>query len=148
MTAFRRLAIRDVVEVQPCRHSDARGWFIETYSASAFAAEGLPTDWVQDNHSMSAARGTLRGLHYQAPPAAQHKLVRVLRGAIFDVAVDIRAGSPTYGCWVGVELSADQGNQLLMPQGFAHGFMTLHFHLFPRLHWFTLDMNFHTIQRC
>ena len=125
MTAFVRQSISDLVEVRPRRHGDSRGWFMETFSASAFAAEGLPVEWVQDNHSMSARRGTLRGLHFQALPAAQHKLVRVLGGAIFDVAVDIRAGSPSFGRWVGVELSSDTGNQLFVPVGFAHGFLTL-----------------------
>lgn len=89
------------------------------------ARAGLELDFVQDNHSYSAARGVLRGLHYQRPPAAQHKLVRVSRGAIFDVAVDIRRGSPTFGHWAGIVLSAAEWNQLLVPEGFAHGFVTL-----------------------
>lgn len=125
MTGFRKLAIPDVVEITPKRHGDARGWFMETYSAAAFAEQGLATDWVQDNQSMSATRGTVRGLHFQHPPAAQAKLVRAVRGAIFDVAVDIRRDSATYGQWVGVELDAEVGNQLYVPVGFAHGFMTL-----------------------
>lgn len=125
MTEFRRLPIADVLEITPRRHGDDRGWFMETFSAGAFAAHGIERDWVQDNHSMSGRRGTVRGLHFQRPPSAQAKLVRVLRGAIFDVAVDIRAGSASFGRWVGVELSATRGNQLYVPAGFAHGFMTL-----------------------
>lgn len=125
MTAFRRLAISDVVEITPRRFGDDRGWFSEVYKRSEFEAEGIAIDWVQDNQSLSAQAGTVRGLHFQAPPFAQDKLVRVLSGAVFDVAVDIRKGSPTYGRWVGVELLAGQLNQLLVPAGFAHGFMTL-----------------------
>lgn len=125
MTRFRRLAISDVVEVLPPRQGDHRGYFSEVYKAPDFAAEGLPTDWIQDNQSLSATPGTVRGLHFQKPPTAQDKLIRVLRGAIWDVAVDIRQGSPTYGQWVGLELSAENFTQLLVPRGFAHGFMTL-----------------------
>ena len=125
MTEFRRLAIPDVIEVVPPKFGDARGFFSEVYKRSAFAAEGLDIDWVQDNQSFSVPAGTVRGLHFQAPPVAQDKLVRVLRGAIFDVAVDLRSGSSTYGQWVGLELSAERWNQLLVPIGFAHGFMTL-----------------------
>ena len=125
MTDFRPLAIPAVVEVTPRRFGDDRGWFAETFSADRCAAHGIERDWVQDNQSMSAAAGTVRGLHFQRPPAAQAKLVRVLKGAIFDVAVDLRRGSPTYGRWVGVELTAERGNQLYVPVGFAHGFMTL-----------------------
>lgn len=106
------------------RFGDARGWMCETYKESAFAEAGLPTGWVQDNHSFSAMQGTLRGLHYQAPPYAQDKLVRCTRGAIWDVAVDVRRGSPQYGHWVGVELTAENGRQLLVPKGFLHGFVT------------------------
>ena len=120
-----RLAIGDLVEVQPARHGDARGYFSEIFKRSAFEAEGIRIDWIQDNQAFSAEAGTVRGLHFQRPPHAQDKLIRALRGAIFDVAVDIRDGSPTYGRWVGVELSAEQGNQLLVPAGFAHGYMTL-----------------------
>jgi dTDP-4-dehydrorhamnose 3,5-epimerase len=114
-----------VVVLTPRRHGDARGWFAETFSARAMAAAGLPVDFVQDNHSFSAAAGTLRGLHFQRPPHAQAKLVRCTRGAIRDVAVDIRRGSPTLGAWVAVELSAQNGRQLLVPEGFLHGFVTL-----------------------
>ena len=125
MTVFRRLEIPDVVEVLPPRHGDHRGFFSEVYKQPDFATEGLPTDWIQDNQSLSATPGTVRGLHFQKPPTAQDKLIRVLRGAIWDVAVDIRRGSPTYGRWVAIELSAENFKQLLVPKGFAHGFMTL-----------------------
>jgi dTDP-4-dehydrorhamnose 3,5-epimerase len=125
MTGFRRLAIADVVEITPPKFGDHRGFFSEVFKRSAFEAEGVHVDWVQDNQSFSAEKGTVRGLHFQAPPFAQAKLVRVLRGAIFDVAVDIRKGSPSYGQWVGCEISAEKWNQLFVPAGFAHGFMTL-----------------------
>lgn len=118
-------ALPDVLALTPRRFGDARGWFTETWSAAAMAAAGLDLPWVQDNHSFSAAKGTLRGLHYQSPPRAQDKLVRCSRGAILDVAVDIRRGSPSYGRWVGVELSAENGRQLFVPKGFLHGFLTL-----------------------
>lgn len=109
----------------PRRFGDARGWFSETWNRAKLAAKGIEIDFCQDNHSLSEAQGTLRGLHFQAPPFAQAKLVRCLRGRIFDVAVDIRRGSPTFGKWVGLELSAENGKQLLIPAGFAHGFLTL-----------------------
>ncbi|MEP9357635.1 dTDP-4-dehydrorhamnose 3,5-epimerase [Sphingomonas sp. KR3-1] len=125
MTGFRRLAIPDIVEVTPAKFGDHRGFFSEVYKRSAFEAEGIHIDWIQDNQSFSAERGTIRGLHFQLPPVAQDKLVRVLRGSIYDVAVDIRKGSPTFGKWVGCELSAEKWNQLLVPVGFAHCFMTL-----------------------
>ena len=111
--------------VTPRRFGDHRGFFAETYSRRVLAQAGITMEFVQDNHSLSATPGTVRGLHFQAPPAAQDKLVRCGRGALFDVAVDIRAGSPTYGQWTGAELSADNGCQLFVPAGFAHGFMTL-----------------------
>jgi dTDP-4-dehydrorhamnose 3,5-epimerase len=114
-----------VVVLVPRRFGDARGWFSETWSRPRLAEAGIDLDFVQDNHSFSAIPGTLRGLHYQAPPRAQDKLVRCTRGAIFDVAVDIRRGSPTYGQWTGVELTAEGGAQLLVPKGFLHGFVTL-----------------------
>ncbi len=107
------------------RHGDDRGWFAETYSQRAFAARGLSETYVQDNHSLSRQAGVVRGLHFQTPPHGQAKLVRCVRGSIFDVAVDVRRGSPTYGRWVGAVLSADNGDQLAIPVGFAHGFMTL-----------------------
>ncbi|OYW41652.1 MAG: dTDP-4-dehydrorhamnose 3,5-epimerase [Rhodobacterales bacterium 12-64-8] len=117
--------LADVLILTPRRFGDARGWFMETWSTGAMAAAGLTMPWVQDNQSYSATKGTLRGLHFQAPPRAQDKLVRCSRGTILDVAVDIRVGSPSYGRWVGVELSADNGRQLLVPKGFLHGFLTL-----------------------
>jgi dTDP-4-dehydrorhamnose 3,5-epimerase len=107
------------------RHADKRGFFGETYSRNRYSEMGIDVEFVQDNHSLSHAVGTLRGLHFQAPPSAQEKLVRCGRGAIFDVAVDIRRGSPTYGKWEGYELSAENGHQLYVPVGFAHGFVTL-----------------------
>lgn len=117
--------IEGVVVVTPKRHGDARGFFSETWNAAALAARGYAWSFVQDNQSLSAQRGTLRGLHYQAPPHAQAKLVRCGRGAVWDVAVDVRPGSPTYGQWVGAELSAENGRQLYIPEGFLHGFSTL-----------------------
>ena len=113
-----------VVILTPQRFGDARGWFSETWNAARMVAVGLGLDFVQDNHSMSAEVGTLRGLHYQRPPHAQDKLVRCTRGAIFDVAVDFRVGSASYGKWVGVDLTAENGRQLLVPKGFLHGFVT------------------------
>jgi dTDP-4-dehydrorhamnose 3,5-epimerase len=107
------------------RISDSRGWFSETYSERAFAEYGVTCRFVQDNQSYSARRGTIRGLHFQVPPKAQAKLVRVMRGRILDVAVDLRRGSPTYGGFVASELSAENGRQLYVPVGFAHGFCTL-----------------------
>ena len=113
-----------VLILTPARFGDHRGFFSESYSARALAEHGITTEFVQDNHSLSMTRGTIRGLHYQAPPHAQAKLVRCGRGALFDVAVDIRKGSPTCGQWFGVELSFENGKQLLVPAGFAHGFVT------------------------
>jgi dTDP-4-dehydrorhamnose 3,5-epimerase len=115
-------AVRLVV---PVRHGDARGWFCETYRADVLGKAGIDDHFVQDNQSFSAPEGTVRGLHFQAPPAAQGKLVRVLAGAILDVAVDIRRGSPSYGRHVAVRLDAEAGHQLYVPVGFAHGFCTL-----------------------
>ena len=109
----------------PQRFSDRRGFFAETYSRQKYLEMGIDVEFVQDNHSLSRDVETLRGLHFQAPPHAQGKLVRSGRGALFDVAVDIRRGSPTYGQWVGYELSAKNGHQLYVPMGFAHGFVTL-----------------------
>ena len=107
------------------RHGDRRGFFAETYSRRKYSELGIEDEFVQDNHSLSREVGTLRGLHFQAPPHAQAKLVRCGRGALFDVAVDIRRGSPTYGQWQGYELTAKNGEQLYIPVGFAHGFVTL-----------------------
>lgn len=118
-------ALPDVKIVTPRRFGDHRGFFCETWSRKAFAEAGIDLDFVQDNHSLSAAAGTLRGLHFQSPPAAQDKLVRCTRGRIRDVAVDIRRSSGTFGKHVAVELSAENGRQLLVPAGFAHGFVTL-----------------------
>ncbi|MVS97927.1 dTDP-4-dehydrorhamnose 3,5-epimerase [Devosia marina] len=125
MVKVRRLDIPDVLEIVPAKFGDDRGFFSETYNADKFAAAGIDLVFVQDNHSYSAAKGVLRGLHYQLPPHAQDKLVRVVKGAIFDVAVDIRRSSPTFGKWVGLEVSAAKWNQILVPRGFAHGFVTL-----------------------
>ena len=119
------LAIADVKLITPKRFSDARGWFSETYNARAYAAAGIDCAFVQDNHSYSARQWTLRGLHYQAPPHAQAKLVRALAGTILDVAVDARKSSPTFGQWVKAEISAENGTQIFVPAGFLHGFLTL-----------------------
>ena len=121
----RPLAIPDVLLLQPDVHEDERGYLSETYNRRDFAEVGIRVDFVQDNQSFSRQAGTIRGLHYQAPPRAQAKLVRVLRGRILDVAVDIRKGSPTFGQHVAVELSAENRLQLFIPEGFAHGFCTL-----------------------
>ena len=122
---FKRLAIPDVVLVKPKRHGDARGYFEETFRANAYEAVGIRGPYVQDNHAYSAQKGVLRGLHYQLPPAAQAKLVRCTHGAVFDVAVDLRRSSPTFGHYVSAELSAQNGHQLYVPVGFAHGYLTL-----------------------
>jgi dTDP-4-dehydrorhamnose 3,5-epimerase len=111
--------------IEPVVFGDHRGWFMETYSEEIFREHGVSLNFVQDNHSYSAAKGTLRGLHYQLNPKAQTKLVRCTRGSIYDVAVDVRKGSPTFGQWFGIELSAENKKQLFIPKGFAHGFMTL-----------------------
>ena len=116
--------------VTPRKHGDTRGFFSEVYSKAVLESVGLHLEFVQDNHSFSAAVGTLRGLHFQAPPFAQHKLLRVGRGRILDVAVDIRRSAPTFGRFVAVELSAENWRQLLVPIGFAHGFVTLLCHVF------------------
>lgn len=118
-------ALPGVILLTPRRFGDTRGWFMETWSRRDLAENDVDIDFVQDNHSFSAQEGTLRGLHYQAPPHAQDKLVRCTRGAIYDVAVDIRRGSVSYGQWVGVELSSENGRELLIPKGFLHGFVTL-----------------------
>lgn len=125
MLEVRPLELAGLLEVRPPRFEDDRGFFSETWNAGTWAEAGIDLEFVQDNHSLSRRRGVLRGLHFQAPPAAQDKLIRVTRGAAFDVAVDIRAGSPTFGRWAGTVLSAAAWNQLLVPRGFAHGFLTL-----------------------
>ena len=125
MIDVRQTGLEGVVEIMPSKFGDSRGFFSEVYNANDFRDAGIDLVFVRDNHSLSAQRGVLRGLHYQLPPRAQDKLVRVVRGAIFDVAVDIRRSSPTFGRWVGVELSAERWNQLFVPKGFAHGFVTL-----------------------
>ena len=122
---FTETDIADVIEIRPKRFGDDRGWFSETYRRDLFTAAGIDLEFVQDNESFSAPVGTLRGLHYQLAPVAQDKLVRVVRGSILDVAVDIREGSPTFGQHVTCELSAAASNQLFVPAGFAHGFLTL-----------------------
>ena len=119
------LPISDILLLEPERHRDERGFFSETYNKRALAERGIELDVVQDNHSLSVEKGTVRGLHFQCPPFAQAKLVRVVRGAILDVAVDIRTGSPTYGRHVHTALSADNWRQVYVPVGFAHGFCTL-----------------------
>jgi dTDP-4-dehydrorhamnose 3,5-epimerase len=116
-------AIPDVLIIEPRVFGDARGFFMETWNAAAFTAAGLDLTFVQDNHSRSQ-KGVLRGLHFQNP-GPQGKLVRVTNGAVFDVAVDLRASSPTFGQWVGVELSAENKRMFWVPEGFAHGFLTL-----------------------
>ncbi len=125
MVEVRALGLDGVLEIIPKKFGDSRGFFSETYNREALAAHGVGLTFVQDNHSHSAAAGVLRGLHYQLPPMAQAKLVRVVRGRIFDVAVDIRNGSPTFGKWVSCVISAADWNQILVPAGFAHGFLTL-----------------------
>jgi dTDP-4-dehydrorhamnose 3,5-epimerase len=119
-----KTAIDGVVVLGPTRFADDRGWFSETWNAGRMAELSYNIDFVQDNHSLSIQVGTLRGLHYQRPPRAQDKLVRCSQGAIFDIAVDVRRGSPTYGHWVGVDLTPENGKQLLVPKGFLHGFVT------------------------
>jgi dTDP-4-dehydrorhamnose 3,5-epimerase len=122
---IRTLEIPDVKIIKTKKHNDSRGFFSETYSKKAFAEAGITPDFVQDNHSMSPQVGTLRGLHYQGHPFAQDKLVRVVSGRIYDVAVDIRRASPTFGNWVAAEISSDEWNQILVPIGFAHAICTL-----------------------
>lgn len=121
----RELSIPGVMEIIPKKFGDSRGFFSETYNQMAFSESGIDTVWVQDNQSLSTKAGVLRGLHFQLPPFAQDKLVRVTRGRVLDVVVDIRKGSPTYKNWLALELSADKWNQIYVPIGFAHGFKTI-----------------------
>ena len=121
----RAAAIPEVKLIRPARFGDHRGYFSEVYNKRALAEAGIDLDFVQDNQSRSASRGTLRGLHFQAAPASQAKLLRVLQGAVVDVSVDCRAGSPTYGRYVMVELTAESGEQVLCPHGFAHAVLTM-----------------------
>jgi len=118
-------ALPGVAIITPARFGDHRGFFSESWNRARMAEAGIDIDFVQDNHSLSGKAGTVRGLHFQAPPHAQAKLVRCGRGRLFDVAVDIRRGSPTYGQWFGTELSFENGRQMLVPEGFLHGFATL-----------------------
>jgi dTDP-4-dehydrorhamnose 3,5-epimerase len=115
----------DVKIIEPKVFGDHRGWFMETYNDAFLKKVGINLNFVQDNQSFSATKGTLRGLHYQINPKAQTKLIRCTKGSIFDVAVDIRKGSPTFGKWIGINLTGENKKQLLIPKGFAHGFMTL-----------------------
>lgn len=119
------LAISEVLLLKPKRFGDERGFFSEVFKESDTSAAGIAERFIQDNHSFSSEKGVVRGLHFQAPPKAQGKLIRVTRGSIFDVVLDIRTGSPTYGQHVAAELSADNWSQLWVPPGFAHGFCTL-----------------------
>jgi dTDP-4-dehydrorhamnose 3,5-epimerase len=128
MLDVRPLGLGGVMELRPRKFGDERGFFSEIWNGAAMAEAGFDLAFVQDNHSYSAARGVLRGLHFQLPPAAQDKLVRVSRGAIYDVVVDIREGSPTFGRWAGLIVSAELWNQVLIPRGFAHGFVTIEEH--------------------
>ena len=116
--------LRGLLVLTPARVTDSRGFFSEAWNRRRMAEAGLDIEFVQDNHSLSAQPNTVRGLHYQSPPHAQAKLVRCGRGRLFDVAVDIRRGSPTFGRWFGLELSFENGRQMLIPEGFLHGFVT------------------------
>ncbi|MDE2445794.1 MAG: dTDP-4-dehydrorhamnose 3,5-epimerase [Alphaproteobacteria bacterium] len=122
----RKFILEGPIEITPKRFGDARGYFMETFNAARMNEIGVAEkEWIQDNQSLSAAAFTLRGMHFQLPPFAQAKIVRVIRGKIWDAVVDIRPLSKTFGQWVGLELSAEAGNQLYVPTGFAHGFLTL-----------------------
>lgn len=118
-------SLKDVYVIEPQVFGDARGWFMESWSEKKLKEYGIDNEWVQDNHSYSAQKGVLRGLHYQLNPCCQAKIVRCTRGEIWDIAVDIRKGSPQYGKWVGVKLTGENKKQLYIPRGFAHGFITL-----------------------
>lgn len=119
------LGLEGVFEIVPQRIEDERGFFCETYNRKSLRNTGIDIEFVQDNQSLSFEIGTLRGLHFQVSPKAQDKLIRVLQGRIYDVAVDIRRASPTFGRWIGLEISAEKWNQMFVPKGFAHGFVTL-----------------------
>ena len=125
MSIATHTALSGVLILTPARHGDDRGFFSESWNRARLEKAGIHLDFVQDNHSFSAQKGTVRGLHFQSDPHAQDKLVRCGRGSLFDVAVDIRRGSPSYGRWIGEELSFENGRQLLVPRGFLHGFVTL-----------------------
>ncbi len=125
MLEVRQLGLDGVVVVVPKKFGDHRGFFVETFNKNAFAEAGITPEFVQDNHSLSAEAGTIRGLHFQVPPKAQAKLVRVVRGSILDVVVDIRRASPAFGKWVAAKITATGGEQIFVPVGFAHGFCTL-----------------------
>ena len=118
-------ALPDVIIVEPTTSTDERGWFLESYKKSEFEKHGIPFEFIQDNHSRSTAKGIMRGLHFQKDPAAQGKLVRCIAGELFDVAVDIRRGSPTYAKWVSATLSAENHRIVWIPPGFAHGYLTM-----------------------
>lgn len=122
---FEPMAIPGVIKIIPHKAGDHRGYFMEAYAARTYQANGVTACFVQDNQSLSGPQGVIRGLHFQAPPSAQAKLVRVLAGSIFDVAVDIRKGSPHYGRWCATTLTAEGAEQMYVPRGFAHGFCTL-----------------------
>lgn len=128
MIEVRELGLGRVAEVTPKRFGDHRGFFTESYNEVRFVEHGITERFIQDNHSLSSKKGTLRGLHFQIAPMAQAKLVRVIKGSIFDVAVDIDKNSSDFGKWVGIELSAEKGNQIFVPGGYAHGFLTLEDH--------------------
>lgn len=125
MLSVRELALPGVLEIVPRRHGDFRGYFSESYNRESFAQAGITLEFVQDNHAHSVKKGVVRGFHYQLPPQAQDKLVRVARGRILDVVVDVRQSSPTFGRWLSLEISEEQGNQILIPKGYAHGLITL-----------------------
>lgn len=122
---IRELEIPGVKIIKPRKFADHRGFFSDTYHKRALADAGITLNFVQDNHSLSVARGVVRGLHFQTPPFAQDKLIRVIKGSIFDVSVDLRRSSPTFGKYVSAIISAEEWNQILVPSGFAHGFCTL-----------------------
>jgi len=122
---FKRLEIPEVILIKPTVFTDERGFFTEVYKKSDFLDFGIKNEFLQENHSLSKAKGVLRGLHFQTPPMTQGKLVRVIFGSVFDVAVDIRKNSPTFGSWVSAVLSGENKEMLYVPEGFAHGFCTL-----------------------